>query len=149
MHGTEEDRKVWVGGSVNFRILTLVRRTHALIIGNSQSNQEVHKETSTPRRSVWGFGYPCASLTHGTVGKCSRKQKKIVPTNQDLKIIQERSHTRFRPLLTNGCSGRRVGEAGGRSGSSRSRSPTNSLSIYLTNKYLEQIFEKKKKLLEE
>ena len=26
------------GGSVNFRILTLVRRTHALIIGNSQSN---------------------------------------------------------------------------------------------------------------
>ena len=43
------------GGSVNFRILTLVRRTHALIIGNSQSNQEVHKETSTPRRSVWGL----------------------------------------------------------------------------------------------
>src|SRR3954466_11369073 len=38
-------------------ILTLVRRTHALIIGNSQSNKEVHKETSTPRRSVWGFGY--------------------------------------------------------------------------------------------
>src|ERR1041385_2521272 len=33
-------------------ILTLVRRTHALIIGNSQSNKEVHKETSTPRRSV-------------------------------------------------------------------------------------------------
>src|SRR3954463_5593590 len=58
--------KVLVGGSVNFRILTLVRRTHALIIGNSQSNQEVHKETSTPRRSVWGFGYPCASSTHGT-----------------------------------------------------------------------------------
>src|SRR3954463_14060547 len=55
------------GGSVNFRILTLVQRTHALIIGNSQSNQEVHKETGTPRRSVWGFGYPCASLTHGTL----------------------------------------------------------------------------------
>src|SRR3954467_2958764 len=33
---------------------------------SSQSNQEVHKETSTPRRSVWGFGYPCASSTHGT-----------------------------------------------------------------------------------
>src|SRR3954469_5222609 len=33
---------------------------------NSQSNQEVHKETSTPRRSVWGFVYPCASSTHGT-----------------------------------------------------------------------------------
>src|ERR1041384_2326621 len=47
-------------------ILTLVRRTHALIIGNSQSNKQVHKETSTPRRSVWGFGYPCASSTHGT-----------------------------------------------------------------------------------
>src|SRR3982750_4589782 len=66
MHDIEEARKVWVGGSVNFRILTLVRRTHALIIGNSQSNQEVHKETSTPRRSVWGFGYPCTSSTHGT-----------------------------------------------------------------------------------
>src|SRR3954463_6463062 len=48
------------------QILTLVRRTHALIIGNSQSNQGVHNETSTPRRSIWGFGYPCASLTHGT-----------------------------------------------------------------------------------
>src|SRR3954451_20783184 len=47
-------------------ILTLVRRTHALIIGNSQSNEDVHKETSAPRRSVWGFGYPCASSTHGT-----------------------------------------------------------------------------------
>src|SRR3954469_21185604 len=43
------------GGSANNRILTLVRRTHALIINNSLSNQEVHKETSTPRRSVWGF----------------------------------------------------------------------------------------------
>src|SRR3954464_8903366 len=65
MHGTEEARKSIGGVSVNFRILTLVRRTHALIIGKSQTNQEVHKETSTPRRSVWGFGYPCASLTHG------------------------------------------------------------------------------------
>ena len=54
------------GGSVNFLILTLVQRTHALIIGKSQSNQEVHKERGTPRRSVWGFGYPCASSTHGT-----------------------------------------------------------------------------------
>src|SRR3954464_2842827 len=66
MHGTEEASTVWVGGSVNFRILTLVRRTHALIIGNSQFNQEVHKETSTPRRTVWGFGYPCTSTTYGT-----------------------------------------------------------------------------------
>src|SRR3954471_3155519 len=47
-------------------ILTLVQRTHALIIDISQSNKEVHKETSTLRRSVWGFGYPCASSTHGT-----------------------------------------------------------------------------------
>ena len=35
------------GGSVNNRILTLVQRTHALIISNSQSNQEVYKETVT------------------------------------------------------------------------------------------------------
>src|SRR4051812_8723450 len=68
------------------------------------------------------------------------ENKKIVPTNQDPKINQERSHRRFRPLLTNGCSGRRVGEAGGRSGSSRSRSPTNSPSIYPTNKSLKLIF---------
>src|SRR3954463_8672255 len=47
-------------------ILTLVQRNHALIIGNSQSNKEVHKETSTPSRSIWEFGYPCASSTHGT-----------------------------------------------------------------------------------
>src|ERR1041385_1812301 len=40
MHGTGEARKIWEGGSVNFRILTLVRRTHALIIGTSQSNKE-------------------------------------------------------------------------------------------------------------
>ena len=38
MHGTGEARKIWEAGSVNFRILTLVQRTHALIIGNSQSN---------------------------------------------------------------------------------------------------------------
>ena len=47
------------GRSANNRILTLVKGTHPLIIGNSLSNQEIHKETSTPRRSVWGFGYPC------------------------------------------------------------------------------------------
>src|SRR3954466_11205506 len=45
MHGKGEARKIWEGGSVNFRILTLVQRTHALIISNSQSNQEVLKET--------------------------------------------------------------------------------------------------------
>ena len=51
-----------------YQILTLVRRTHALITGNSQSNQDIHKETSTPGRSVWEFSYPCASSTHGTWG---------------------------------------------------------------------------------
>ena len=56
MHGTEEARKSIGGWKYELSNLTLVRRTHALIIGNSQSNQEVHKETSTPRRSVWGFG---------------------------------------------------------------------------------------------
>src|SRR3954467_10657182 len=66
MHGTEEASKIWEGGSANNRILALVRRNHALIIVNSLSNREVHKETSTPRRSVWGFGYPCASSIHGT-----------------------------------------------------------------------------------
>src|SRR3954462_8221494 len=41
MHDTGEARKICEGGSVNFRILTLVRRTHALIIGNSQSNRRL------------------------------------------------------------------------------------------------------------
>src|ERR1043165_7087579 len=44
--------KVWVGGSVNFRILTLVRRTHALIIGNSQSNRRFTKR-QVPRGGVY------------------------------------------------------------------------------------------------
>ena len=55
------------GGSANNRILTLVGRTYTLIIGNSLSSQEIHKETSTSRRSVWGFGYPCASSTNDNV----------------------------------------------------------------------------------
>ena len=58
------------GGSVNFRMLTLVRITHALIISNSQSNQEFHKETSTPRRSVWGFvilAYPLLMVRECTL----------------------------------------------------------------------------------
>ena len=54
------------GGSANNRILTLVKGTHPLIIGNSQSNQEIHKRFKHPKRSVWGFGYPCASSTHDT-----------------------------------------------------------------------------------
>src|ERR1043165_3155068 len=55
------------GRSANNRILTLVKGTHPLIMGNSVSSQEIHKETSTPRRSVWGFGYPCASSIHDNV----------------------------------------------------------------------------------
>src|SRR3954471_13585347 len=47
MHGTEEASKIWEGGSANNRILELVRRTHALIIDNSLSKWEVHKETCT------------------------------------------------------------------------------------------------------
>src|SRR4051812_21738149 len=53
-----ENRRRW---KCQLSILRLVRRTHALIIDNSQSNEEVHKETSTMRRSVRGFVYPCAS----------------------------------------------------------------------------------------
>ena len=53
--------KLWVGGSVNFRILTLVRRTHALIIGNSQSIRRFTKR-QVPRGGVYGglviLGHP-------------------------------------------------------------------------------------------
>ena len=55
------------GGSANNRILALVKGTHPLIIGNSLSSQEIHKETTTLRRRVWGLGYPCASSTHDNV----------------------------------------------------------------------------------
>src|ERR1041385_3209429 len=56
MHNTGEARKIWEGGSVNFRILTLVRTTHALIIGNSQSNKEVSQRDKYPEEDcmwVW------------------------------------------------------------------------------------------------
>src|SRR3954466_3399326 len=42
------------GGIFNFRILTLVRRTHALIISNSQSKQEVHKIDKYPEEECMG-----------------------------------------------------------------------------------------------
>src|ERR1041385_5304212 len=48
--------------------------------------------------------------------------------NQDPKIIQERWHTRFRPLLTNGCSGRRVDKAGGSRSRDASHDPSHDLS---------------------
>src|SRR3954471_14427458 len=53
MHGIGEASKIWVGGSFNFRILTLVRRTHALIIGNSQSNRRFTKR-QVPLGGVYG-----------------------------------------------------------------------------------------------
>src|ERR1041385_3776880 len=54
MHGTGEARNIWEVGSVNFRILTLVRRTHALIIGNSQSNKEVSQRYKYPEDECMG-----------------------------------------------------------------------------------------------
>src|SRR3954467_14732943 len=54
VHGTGKARKIWEGGSVNFRILTLVRRTHALIIGNSQSNKEVSQRDKYPEEECMG-----------------------------------------------------------------------------------------------
>src|SRR3954464_14561485 len=53
MHSTGETRKIWEGGSVNFRILTLVRGTHSLIISNSQSNRRFSKR-QVPRGGVYG-----------------------------------------------------------------------------------------------
>ena len=41
------------GASANNRILELVKETHPLIIGNSLSSQEIHKETTT-LRGVYG-----------------------------------------------------------------------------------------------
>ena len=66
MHGTEEASNI-DGGSANNRILTLVKGTDSLIIGNSLSSQEIHKESSTLRGVFGGFGYPCAISTHDNV----------------------------------------------------------------------------------
>src|ERR1041385_2106824 len=46
-------------------ILTLVRRTHALIIGNSQSNKNVKKEKVPRGGGVLFFVYPAASPPRG------------------------------------------------------------------------------------
>ena len=43
------------GGSANNRILTLVKGTHSLIIGNSLSSQDIHKESSTLREVYGGL----------------------------------------------------------------------------------------------
>src|SRR3954470_24959814 len=81
------------------------------------------------------------------------ENKKFVPTNQDPKILQERWHTRFRPLLTNGCSGRRVGEVGGSRSRDASHDPTHDLSheqiprSIPSNRSLKKKKKKKKKML--
>ena len=54
------------GGSANNRILALVKGTHPLIIGNSLSSREIHKETRT-LRGLYGACYPCASSAHDNV----------------------------------------------------------------------------------
>ena len=54
------------GGSAKNRILALVKGTHPLIIGNSIYSGDSQRDKN-PKRSVWGLGYPCASLTHDIV----------------------------------------------------------------------------------
>src|ERR1041385_203680 len=59
------------------------------------------------------------------VGKRSRK--KIRPTNQEPKIIQEDCIQGFRSWITNRCSGRRVDEAGGSRSRDASHDPSHDL----------------------
>src|ERR1041385_6177737 len=66
MHGTEEARKSIGGWKCQLSNTHISLKNSCTYYRNSKSNQEVHKETGTPRRSIWGFGYPCASSTHGT-----------------------------------------------------------------------------------
>src|SRR3954466_4438664 len=54
MHDTRKASKIWEGGSVKFRILTLVRRSHALIIGNSQYNKDVSQRDKYPEEECMG-----------------------------------------------------------------------------------------------
>src|SRR4051812_39996471 len=65
MHGTKEASKYEEVEVSTFNTY-ISPKNSCTYFGNSQSNKEVHKETSTPRRSVWGFVYPCASSNHGT-----------------------------------------------------------------------------------
>ena len=58
------------GGSANNRIVTLVKGTHSLIIGNSLSSQEIHKESSTLRGVFGGFvilAHPQPMIREGTL----------------------------------------------------------------------------------
>src|SRR3954468_447709 len=92
------------------------RKNH--MIGKKQENQCLISHIRSRPKHASNQGSLMIPLLGNVV-----EIKKIVPTNQDPKIIQERWHTRFRPLLTNGCSGRRVDEAGGRKPVDRSTVP--------------------------
>ena len=58
------------GGSAKNRILALVKGTHPLIIGNSLSSQEIHKEMST-LRGLFGvlvnLAHPRPMVREGTL----------------------------------------------------------------------------------
>ena len=58
------------GGSAKNRILASVKVTHPLIISNSLSSQEIHKETST-LRGVYGglviLAHPRPMVREGTL----------------------------------------------------------------------------------
>ena len=62
MRGTEEASKIWIGGSAKNRILALVKELiHLLSVFLSLIKRT--QITMYPKKSVWGFGYPCASRT--------------------------------------------------------------------------------------
>ena len=54
-HTEEASKYKDIGGSARNTILILVRRTHPLIVGNSLSNQESHKQPYIPRRVYGGL----------------------------------------------------------------------------------------------
>ena len=58
------------GGNAKNRILALVKGIHPLIIGNSLSSQDIHKETSTLRGVFGGLvilAYPRPMIREGTL----------------------------------------------------------------------------------
>ena len=70
MHGTKEASKIYASGSAKNRILTLVKGTHPLIIGDPQSSQEIHKDPRT-LRGVYGglviLAHPRPMIREGTL----------------------------------------------------------------------------------
>src|SRR3954465_8929533 len=87
MHGTGEARKIWVGGSVNFQYLHYSEELMHLLSVTLNLIRRFHKETSTPRRSVWGFGYPCASSTHCTCVFSNIRPLKRVVTHLVARVL--------------------------------------------------------------